>query len=88
MVYLLYFELLVYFGLLWHMGFMRQKGSLTEKYFAIMQLAYISLFILTGFLLAPPSLGILWTLLVTIAALWAIGYPFARWLYRQLFPPR
>ena len=83
-----YIEIFGFFGVIWLMANMQRRGKLTEQFFAIMSLSYISLFVLTAFLLAPPKYEffLIWAVITMI--FWILGYPSARWLYRQLFPPK
>jgi hypothetical protein len=85
---MIYIEIISYFGVVWYMGIMQKRGKLTEQYFALIQVGYISLITVTGFLLAPMSLEVTFTWVVIMIIYWILGYPFARWLYRQLFQPR
>ena len=88
MRYLFLIELFGFIGLVWFMGRMHRRGVLTEQFFALSSLTYISLFLLTAFLLAPLTFDILLIWVIITAVLWVIGYPFARWIYRQAIPPR
>ena len=76
------------FGLVWLMARMYKLGKLTENFFVILILTYISLFLLTLFILVPPTdLDIFIWAVITIIV-WLIGYPFGRWIFRQLLPPK
>ena len=88
MAIMLYIEIFGFFGMILLMANLQKRGNLTEQFFAIGSLSYISLFMLTAFLIAPISLEVtlVWVLVTIIQ--WIIGYPFARWLYRQMFPPK
>lgn len=86
--YIIYAEIICYFGMIWLMATMQKRGTLTGNYFALAQLIFVSLFVLTGSLLAPPTycITLIWAAITII--IWLVGYPFARWLYRQIFPQR
>ncbi len=88
MKYLFLMEVFGFIGIMWLMGKMYRRGMLTEQFFAVLSFTYISLFLLTAFLLAPLSYGILLIWVIITAVLWIVGYPFARWVYRQVIPPK
>ena len=77
-------ELIGYIGMIWIQGRWYKRGELTANRFAIFQVTYLSLFILTGFLAISETfestiVGIILSILV-----WVIGYPIARWIYKQM----
>ena len=88
MKYLFLAEVFGFVGIMWLLGNMYKQGKLTEQFFAILTLTYISIFLLTGFLLVTPTYVdlIFWAILTILV--WLIGYPFARWIYRQVLPPK
>ncbi len=73
-----------YLGMLWLQASWRRQGVLTANRFALFQVAFLSLFVLTVSLIAVPRMDgkLIGTVLSLL--LWPIGYPFARWLYRQV----
>lgn len=77
-----------FFGLIWFMARLYSLGKLTEQFSAILILCYISIFLLTGFLLTPPTYVDLSVWAIVTILVWVIGYPFSRWIYKQLFPPK
>ncbi len=68
----------------------RERGTLTEKKFAITLTAYFSFSFVTP--LIPVMIGYPQTTALVDAGallvLWCIGYPCLRWLYRQFDSPR
>jgi hypothetical protein len=86
--FMLFIEIISHFGMLMYMGIMQKRGKLTEQFFALSQVGYFNLYVLTGFLLTPLTLNITITFVVITIILWILGYPFARWIYRQLFANR
>jgi hypothetical protein len=85
---MIYIEIVSYFGVIWFMGVMQKRGRLTEQFFAIVQVGYISVITLTGFLVGSLTWQTIVALVVIIIIYWILGYPFARWAYRQLFSPK
>jgi len=85
---MLYIEIISYLGVIWLMGAMQKRGKLTEQFFALVQIGYISLFTLTGSLIGSVNLQVTIVLAFITIIYWVLGYPFARWLYRQMFPPK
>jgi hypothetical protein len=79
-----------YFGVILLQIIWGIRGALTERRFALFQVAPLSLLMITAVLyysspeypfgLVAGSIG---TILFSI-----IGYPIARWVYRQIFPPK
>lgn len=87
---LLVIEMIGYFGILFLQLVWYSRGELTEQRFAIFQVASLSLIMITVVLFSsspeyPFGLlaGSLGTILFTV-----IGYPIARWVYRQVFPSK
>ena len=85
---ILLIEIICYFGIIVLLPILAVRGILTEQLFALLQVAPLTLILITALLnysspgypfgLLAGSVG---TIVFTI-----IGYPIARWLYRQLFP--
>jgi len=88
MKYIFLMEMFGFFGLIWLMARMYKIGKLTEQFSAILILCYLSLFLLTVFLLVPPTYVDLFIWAVITILVWLIGYPFALWIYRQIIPPK
>jgi len=86
--FMLCIEIISHFGMLMFMGNMQKRGKLTEQYFALVQVAYLNLYTLTGFLLAPATFEVILIFAIITIIFWVLGYPFARWVYRQMFPPK
>ena len=87
---LLLIEVIGYFGVLGLQIYWGIHGLLTERRFAVFQVGSISLIMITASLYySSPGypFGLLVGSLATILFA-VIGYPFCRWLYRQVFPPR
>lgn len=88
MVYIglmLFIEIISHFGVLMYMGVMQRRGKLTEQFFALVQVGYSNLYVLTGFLITPLTLKITMAFITITILLWVLGYPFTRWIYRQMF---
>ena len=83
--FLLCVETISYIGMLIYMGILQKRGKLTEQFFALSQLGYLNLYMLTGFLISPLTPKVTLVFLLLMIILWVVGYPFARWLYRQIF---
>jgi hypothetical protein len=88
MKYIFLMEMFGFFGLIWLMARMYKFRKLTEQFFAILSLTYISLFLLTGFLMVPPTYVDLFIWAIITILVWLIGYPFAKWIYRQMISPK
>lgn len=87
MRYILIIELIGYFGIIWLQGIWYQRRELTENRFALYQVTYLSLLILTAFVYySSVEYVINGAILSTLC--WIIGYPVAKWIYRQSFPPK
>jgi hypothetical protein len=85
MLYLLFIEIVGYFGILWVQGAWYKHNELTENRFALLQVAYFSLLTLTGTLMVSTT-SVVTFLGIGLALLWwIVGYPLARWVYRQMF---
>ena len=86
-------EVICYFGLILFQIILAVRGLLTEQLFALLQVAFISLIMITAGLDAnlssphPYPFGLLTGSIGTIVFA-VIGYPIARWIYRQVFPPK
>lgn len=87
MRYILIAELIGYLGIIWLQGIWYKRGELNENKFALFQVTYFSLFILSGFLYYS-SLEYIFTGVTLSILSWVIGYPVARWVYRQVRPPK
>ena len=87
---LLLIEVVTYFGLLALQAYWQVRGILTDRSFALFQVAQISLIMITaGLYYAVPDYPFgLAVFVVATAAFTALGYPIARWIYRQVFPPK
>ncbi len=83
---MLFIEIISHLGMLMYMGIMQKRGKLTEQFFALVQVGYFNLYVLTGFLIGPVTFKVTIALVVVTIILWVLGYPFARWIYRQVFP--
>lgn len=87
---ILIIEVICYFGILALQGFWYARGELTEQRFALFQVAPLTLIMITAGLDAYLSsshsypFGLLAFSIGTIIFA-IIGYPLARWIYRQLF---
>lgn len=81
-------EIISHFGMLLYMGIIQKRGKLTEQFFALVQVGYFNLYILTGFLITPVTSRVTVVFVLITIILWVIGYPFARWVYRQMFPSK
>ena len=87
---MLIIEIVSYFGLLGLQSFLAVRGLLTEQRFALFQVASLALIAITAVLyysspeypfgLIAGGIG------TTIFAI--IGYPIARWIYRQFNQPK
>jgi hypothetical protein len=85
---LLIIEVIGYFGIILLQSVWAARGELTEQRFALFQVASLTLIIITVVLFSYSSpLGFLMgSIATTIFAI--LGYPIARWIYRQVFPPK
>ncbi len=90
---LLVIEVIGYFGVILLQIFWGIRGMLTEQRFALFQVAPLTLIMITAGLDAylssphPYPFGLLALSIGTIVFA-IIGYPIARWIYRQVFPPK
>jgi hypothetical protein len=90
MTKLLVIEVIGYFGIILLQAAWAIRGELTEQRFALLQVASLSLIVITVVLfssspeypfgLVAGSLGVI---VFTI-----LGYPAARWIYRQMRSPK
>ena len=84
-------EVVSYFGILILQGIWFARGELTEQRFALFQVAPLTLIMITAGLdaylssLHPYPFGLLALSIGTIVFA-TLGYPIARWIYRQIFP--
>jgi ABC-type Fe3+ transport system permease subunit len=88
MMLILFVEIVGYFGLLWLQATWYKNGQLTESRFALFQIAYWSLFTITAFLAISTTSEVTIIGIIVAVLLWVLGYPMARWIYRQVFPPK
>jgi ABC-type Fe3+ transport system permease subunit len=88
MMLILYSEIIGYFGIIWLQGIWYKRGELTENRFALFQVAYWSFFIMTAFLAISTTVVVTIMGVVLSLLCWIIGYPMAKWIYRQVFPPK
>ena len=76
-------EMVGYIGILLLQGIWYKRGELTENRFALFQVAFWSLFTLTAILAVSTTLE-LTAIGITLSVMWwMIGYPLARWIYKQ-----
>jgi len=93
MAQILMIEVIGYFGILALQGFWYARKELTEQRFALFQVAPLTLIMITAGLDAylssphPYPFGLLALSIGTIVFA-IIGYPIARWIYRQTLPPK
>ncbi len=75
-----------FFGVILFLKGLQKHGELTERRFAVVVVTYWSIFTISSFLiLSTTSTGII--IGVVLSSLWyVLGYPMARWIYRQVFP--
>jgi len=81
-------ELVGYIGIIWLQGSWYKHGKLTEGRFALLQIAFWSLFILTIFLAISTTTEVTIMGIVLSILCWVVGYPMARWMYNQMFLPK
>jgi hypothetical protein len=89
MKYLLLLELIGYYAIILHQRSLYRQGKLTANYFALLQVAIWNLMLITGAFALSESFNLWFAVILLVISIigWVIGYPFARWLYKQL-PPR
>ncbi|NOH04307.1 MAG: hypothetical protein HND47_21205 [Chloroflexi bacterium] len=78
------------FGICIYFALMRRANQLTENRFALLSVAYLSYFLVSSIGSMPdadPETSIEF-IFILIVLTWVIGYPVARWIYRQFFPPK
>ena len=71
------------------LGVMKKQNQLTVTRFALIVTAYWSYFSLSAFHFSHDALtskGIFWLGTGSLLLWWTVGYQFARWIYRQVFP--
>ena len=85
LIVLFIFEIIGYAGVIWILGTWKKNGELTPNRFALFQAGYLSLFILTAVLAisTTPEVTLIGVLLAGFW--WVIGFPLAKWVYRQFF---
>ncbi|HKY54583.1 MAG TPA: hypothetical protein VJM08_09770 [Anaerolineales bacterium] len=92
MNHLLFIETIAYFGIIGLEIYWQIHGVRNERRFALLQVASLSLIIITTGLGAyfssfhPYPFGLI-ALSIGVIVFAAIGYPLSRWIYRQAFPP-
>ena len=87
---ILVIEVLGYFGILLLQSIWAARGVLTEHVFALVQVASLSLIMITVVLFSSTPDYPFGVLVGSMGAIIfsAVGYPIARWIYRQSFPPK
>jgi hypothetical protein len=84
-------EVIGYFGLIGLEVFWQIHGVRNEQRFALLQVATLSLIMITAglnaYLSSPYPFGLVVGTIGTIVFA-IIGYPIFRWAYRQFFPPK
>ena len=87
---ILVIEVIGYFGVLVLQSLWAARGELTEQRFALLQVATLSLIMITVVLFSSSPeypfgllVGSFGTMLFSV-----IGYLIARWIYKQVFPPK
>jgi hypothetical protein len=86
-------EVIGYFGILALQVYWHVHRELTERRFALFQVTPLTLIMITAGLEAylssphPYPFG-LFALSIGTIIFAIIGYPIARWIYRQTFPPK
>jgi len=68
-------------------GIMRRKQKMTAGKFAFIAVAYLSFFVISAFHAddAPLSPGAMRFEITLVFGIWILGYPIARWFYRQWY---
>ena len=88
---ILIIEVICYFGIILLQIIWGVRGELTEQRFALFQVAPLTLIMITAgldaYLSSPYPFGLVVGSIGTIVFA-IIGYPIARWIYRQVFPPK
>lgn len=85
---LLLFEIISYFGLIVVQISWKKRGELTANRFALLNVSYLSVFIITAFLAISISYEHIIMFVGLVIIWWIGGIPFARWVYRQFFPDK
>jgi hypothetical protein len=87
---LLVIEAIGYFGIIGLEIYWQIHGIRNERRFALLQVASLSLIVITvGLLNYSPKYPFgLVAVVTSVFLLWIIVYPIARWIYRQFFPPK
>jgi|RhiMetdeSRZDD1v2_1073273.scaffolds.fasta_scaffold115515_3 hypothetical protein len=90
---ILIIEVIGYFGIIGLEIYWQIHGIRNEQRFALLQVATLTLIMITAGLNAylsspnPYPFGLLALSIGTLAFM-IIGYPITRWIYRQFFPPK
>ena len=86
---LLTIEVICYIGIIGLEIYWQTHGNRNERRFALLQVATLSLIVITvGVLNYSPEYPFgLVAVVVSVFLIWIIVYPIARWAYRQFFPP-
>jgi hypothetical protein len=82
-------EVIGYFGVILLQIIWFVRGELTEQRFALFQVATLTLIMITAgldaYLSSRYTFGLVMVSIGTIVFAF-VGYPIARWIYRQVFP--
>ncbi len=83
-------EVICYFGILGLEVYWQIHGVRNERRFALLQVASLSLIVITVgvFNYSPEYPFGLVAVVISVFLLWIIVYPTARWIYRQFFTPK
>lgn len=76
--------ILGYFGMVGVQVWWKKRGILTVNRFVLLQIAYWNLFVILALIAFPVSNNYTFIGIGLIILLWIGGYPFARWVYKQL----
>ena len=87
---ILIIETIGYFGLIGLEIYWQIHGVRNEQRFALLQVASLSLIVITVglFSYSPEYPFGLVAIVISVFLLWIIVYPIAGWFYRQFFPPK
>ena len=80
---LISFVVIGYFGMIGVQIWWKKRGELTANRFALLQIAFWSLFVILALLAFPISNKYTFIAIGFIIVLWIGGFPFARWVYKQ-----
>jgi ABC-type spermidine/putrescine transport system permease subunit I len=84
---LLVCEAIGFFGITRLQATWKRRGELTETKFALVSIAYWSLLTMTAILTTSTTLNSIFVGSIVGLIWWLLGYPLARWIYRQFFRP-